>query len=202
MWDKLASEERIAKTIKALGENGITAEVVNTGEEARSKVLEMIPTGAEVMNMSSTTLDQIDLATEIMEGSKYVAVKKKLMAMDREKDYQRMQEMGAAPEYAIGSVHAVTESGQLMVASNSGSQIPAYVYGAGKVIWIVGTQKIVANLDEGFKRIYEYTLELESERVRKANMMPKSNVSKMLIINREIRPDRLFLIFVREVLGF
>ncbi|OGD71045.1 hypothetical protein A3A84_02765 [Candidatus Collierbacteria bacterium RIFCSPLOWO2_01_FULL_50_23] len=202
MWNILASEERIAKTIKALTENGIVAEAVNTGEEAKKRLLEIIPAGVAVMNMSSTTLDQIGITKEIVEGNKYVAVKKKLMTMDREKDSRRMQEMGAAPEYAIGSVHAVTEAGQLVVASNSGSQIPAYAYGAEKVIWVVGTQKIVANLDDAMKRIYEYTLDLESERVRKANMMPKSNVSKMLIINKEVRPDRLFLIFVREVLGF
>lgn len=202
MWNQLASEEKIQKTIKALAENGIFADVVDTGEEAKKRVLEMIPAGTEVMNMSSTTLDQIGLTKEIMEGSKFVSIKKALMGMDRTKDGNIMREMGATPEYAVGSVHAITESGQLMVASNTGSQLPAYAYGSEKVIWVVGTQKIVANLDEGFKRIYDYVLPLESERVKKANMMPKSNVSKMLIINKEIRPDRLFLIFVRENLGF
>jgi len=202
MWNQLANEEIIQKTIKALGENGITSEVVNTGEEAKNRVLEMIPTGVEVMNMQSQTLDKIGLTTEIMEGNKYISVKKTLMGMDRAKDGRKMQVIGAAPEYAVGSVHAVTENGQVVVVSNTGSQLPAYAYGSDKVIWVVGTQKIVANLDEANKRIYEYVLELESERVRKANMMPKSNVSKMLIISKEVRPKRLFLIFVREVLGF
>jgi len=112
-----------------------------------------------------------------------------------------MQKLGAAPEYAVGSVHAVTEDGKVIIASNTGSQLPAYAYGSAHVIWVVGTQKIVANLEQGLKRIYEYVLPLESERLKKVYGV-ESNVSKLLIINKEIAPNRLTLILVKQKLGF
>jgi hypothetical protein len=113
-----------------------------------------------------------------------------------------MQMMGAVPQIALGSVHAVTEEGQLVIASNTGSQLGAYAYGSEKVVWVVGTQKIVKNLDEAMKRIYEYVLPLESERVKKAYGMERSNVSKLLIINKEVKPGRAVVVLVKESLGF
>ena len=152
--------------------------------------------------MTSVTLDKIGISKEINESGNYNSVRKKLMTMDRKTQGKEMQKLGAAPEYAIGSVHAVTEDGKILVASNSGSQLPAYVYSSNNVIFVVGTQKIVKNLNDAFKRIYEYTLPLESERAKKAYGVPGSFVSKILIINREINPGRIKLIFVNEVLGF
>lgn len=198
----LGSVGRVNKTIKALKENGINSFVVDSGEEAKRRVLEMIPEGAEVMNMTSVTLDSIGLAREINESGKFNSVKNKLMAMDRQTQTLDMQKIGAAPEWAVGSVHAVTEDGKVVVASNSGSQLSGYVYGSPNVIWIVGTQKIVKNLDDGMKRVYEYALPLESERAKKAYGVDGSNVSKLLIINKENSANRITLIFVKEVLGF
>ena len=124
------------------------------------------------------------------------------MAMDSATQGGEMRKLGTAPDWTIGSVQAVTEDGQVVMASNSGSQLPAYAYGAGRVIWVVGVQKIVANLDEALKRIYEYVLPLESERVKVAYGMDKSNVSKLLVINKEIAPERMTVILVKEKLGF
>jgi hypothetical protein len=153
--------------------------------------------------MSSVTIDTLGLSKEINETGKYNSVKAKLMKMDRKTQGLEMQKIGAAPEYALGSVHAVTEDGKLLIASNTGSQLPAYAFGASHVIWIVGTQKIVKDEDDGKKRIYEYVLPLESERINKVfNITVGSFVSKLLIINREIRPDRLTVILVKEKLGF
>lgn len=201
-WNQLADQQSINKTIQALKANGIEALFVESGEEAKKKVLEMIPQGAEVMNMTSVTLDTIGLPKEINESGKYNAVRTKLMTMDRATQGLEMQKMGAAPQWTVGSVHAVTEDGHALIASQSGSQLPAYVYGAAHVIWVVGAQKIVKNTDEGMKRIYEYVLPLESDRARKAYGVPGSNVSKVLIVNKEIQPGRLTLILVNEVLGF
>ncbi len=202
-WKTLADKETINKTIEILKANNINAMLVDNGEEAKKKVLEMIPNGAEVMNMSSVTLDSIGVSKEIMESGKYDAVKKKLMSLDRKTQGREMQKLGTAPDYAVGSVHAVTLDGKILIASNTGSQLPAYVYGAAHVIWVVGTQKIVKDLDEGMKRIYDYILPLESERLNKAyNMTTGSYPSKILIVNREIFPGRITLIFVNEPLGF
>ncbi len=200
-WNTLATDESIQKTITALKANGINAMVVENGEEAKKKALEFLPQGAEVIAMSSATLDTLSISQEINESGKYNSVKNKLSKMDRKTQGLEMQKLGAAPEYAIGSVHAVTEDGKLIIASNTGSQLPAYAYAASHVIWVVGTQKIVANLDAGMKRIYEYVLPLESERMQKTYGVG-SFVSKLLIINKEIAPNRLTLILVKEKLGF
>lgn len=204
-WEKLATDEELEKAIAALKENGISSVVVNTGEEAKEKVLSMLPDGAEVMNMTSVTVDKIGLAYEIMESGKFKAVKNELSKLDRAKDGHLMQQLGAAPEYAVGSVHAVTQDGKVMIASNTGSQLPAYAYGASHVIWVVGTQKIVKNLDEGEERLYNHTLPLESARAQVAYGSPegyKSNVSKLLIVSKEVNPNRITIVFVKELLGF
>lgn len=201
-WNQIPNDEALQKTADALKANGIESFIVSKGKEAFNKVFELIPQGSEVMTMSSVTLDTLGISKEINESGKFNSVKNKLSKMNRDTKGREMQRLGAAPKYAVGSVHAVTENGEVIVASNTGSQMPSYAYGSDKVIWVVGAQKVVKNLDEGIKRISEYVLPLESKRVRDAGMMPHSNVSKLLVINKEVRPGRLVLILVRERLGF
>lgn len=200
-WEELATDESIAQAVESLKDNGIEAVVVNSGEEAKTKVLEMIPKGAEVMTMSSQTLEATGIAKEINESGNYDSIKSKLAKMDRNTQGREMRKLGAAPDWALGSVHAVTSDGHLFIASKTGSQLASYAYSAGNVIWVVGTQKIVKNWDEGYKRVYEYSLIKEDERARKAGMGP-SNVGKLLIINHEFREGRATVIFVKERLGF
>src|SRR5258708_1455953 len=161
-YDQLADQESLYRTIESLKNNGINASIAATSAEAREKALALIPDGSEVMTMSSVTLEHLGLTKEINTSSKYASVKNKLTAMDRATDSREMQKLGAAPDYTVGSVNAVTENGQVMIASNTGSQLPAYAYGAGQVIWVVGTQKIVKDLGSGLKRIHDYTLPLKS----------------------------------------
>ena len=131
----------------------------------------------------------------------YDPVRAKLM--DKATPADRKRELGAAPEWTIGSVHALTTDGKLIIASNTGSQLPAYAYGAAHVIFVVSAQKIAKDLDEGMKRLYEHVLPLESERANKAyNITSGSFISKLLIINREIQPGRITVIIVNEKLGF
>ncbi len=199
-YSKLASKEEIQKAIEALKTNGIEAELVETGQAAKKRVLELLPAGAEVMTMSSVTLETIGLAQEINESGKYNSIRDKFGKTD---DTREKKRLGAAPEWTVGSVHAVTKTGSIIIASNSGSQLPAYAYGADHVIWVVGGQKVVADLDDGFKRVYEYVLPLESTRANKAyGITTGSFVSKLLVINREITPGRIRVIFVNEKLGF
>ena len=199
-FDKLADKSSIQKAAAALKKNGIEAIIVKDKEEAKKKVVELIPKGAEVMNMTSVTLDTAKISDEILAGN-YNAVRNKLNAMNKEKQGSEMRKIGAGPDYTVGSVHAVTEDGKILVASNTGSQLPAYAYGAENVIWVVGSQKIVKDLDEGMKRIYEYVFPLEDKRAQKAYGV-HTNVSKILIINKEINSKRITLIIVEEVLGF
>jgi hypothetical protein len=199
-YNTIPSDETIRTVVASLKENGMEAVVVENGSEAKEKVLEMLPEGAEVMNMTSITLTTIGLESEILESGKFKPVRSVLNDENAEPRLKR--QLGAGPDYTVGSVHALTEKGQAVIASNTGSQLPAYAYGAGQVIWVVGAQKIVPDLDGAMKRIYEHVLPLESERAHKAYGVAGSNVSKLLIVNKEVNPDRIKLIIVKEALGF
>lgn len=201
-WNTLADDATIVKTIDALKQNSVDAFVVATGNEANKKVLSLIPEGAEVMTMSSVTLDMAGLTQEINGSDRYQPVRDKLYAMDRQTQHVAMLKLGAAPEWAVGSVQAVTQDGHILIASNTGSQLPAYAYGSAHVVWVVGTQKIVASIEEGIKRIYDYVLPLESKRAHEAYGVPGSAVNKLLIINKEVAPGRITVILVKEKLGF
>lgn len=201
-FSKVVARDKINKTIEALKKNGINAEFVENSQQAKERVLSIVPKGAKVMNMTSATIDAIGVAQVIGESGEYEALRTKLYSLNKEKDVQEMQEIGAAPEWTVGSVHAVTEEGKVVVASATGSQLPAYAYGSQHVIWVVGGQKIVPNLEAAFKRIEEYTLPLESERAKKAYGVAGSAINKILIINHEVNPQRLTMIIVNEALGF
>ena len=121
--------------------------------------------------------------------------------MDRATQGREIRKLGGAPDVAAGSVHAVTEDGQVLIASNTGSQLGPYASGAGKVIWVVGAQKLVKDLNEGLRRIYEYDLPLETEHMRQLYNAPTA-VNKLLIINKELRANRIAMIIVKEVLGY
>lgn len=204
-FTKLATKKQLEKTLVNLSKNGINAEVAQTVQEAREKVLSLIPAGAEVMTMTSITLEQLGLTKEINESGKYKSVKNKLSLMDRKTQSMQMQKEGTAAQWSIGSIHAVTEKGNVYVASNSGSQLPGYAYGSANVIWVASTKKIVKDANEAMERISEHIVPLESERARKAYNLPETFntfISKLLIFNRELIPDRIKLIFVNEDLGF
>ncbi len=204
-YSKLAPQETIEKIITALTQNGMTAELVENGHEAKQKVLSLIPKGSEVMTMTSITLEQTGLASELNDSGNYKSVKKELGKMDRKTQSLEMQKLGAAPEYAIGSVHAITEAGSVYIASNSGSQLPGYAYGSPHILWIVSTKKIVKDHEQAMKRIEEYIVPKESVRARKAYNLPdtfNTFVSKLLVINKEKTPNRIHVIFVNESLGF
>jgi L-lactate utilization protein LutC len=201
-WTTIPSQEVLDKVVAALTKNGMEVFVAENGSAAKEKALSLIPEKSEVMTMTSVTLDTIGLTKELDESGKYNSVKSQLMKMDRATQGLEMQRLGAAPEYAIGSVHAITHTGDVIVASNTGSQLPAYAYGATHVVWVVGAQKIVENMEVGMKRLYEYTLPLESERARKAYGVEGSHVSKVFTLHREVKKNRITVILVKEVLGF
>ncbi|MCL4353610.1 lactate utilization protein [Patescibacteria group bacterium] len=200
-WNKPAQDSLIEKTKIALAANGFNVLIAENRRKAKEKVLELVPKGSEVMTMTSVTLKTIGLEEALNESENYNSLREKLMAMDRKTQGKEMNQLGSAPEYAIGSVQAVTSDGHVMIASASGSQLPAYAYGAGKVIWVVGWQKIVNDKEDGFKRIYEHCFPLENERAKKVYGR-ESSLNKILILNKEPVPNRTTLIIVKEVLGF
>jgi hypothetical protein len=197
----LASDEQIERTVKALEENGFQTIIAENGEEAKRIFFGLVPEGAEVFLGASVTLETLGIKDEIDQSGRYDALRPRMFAMDRATQGREIRKLVGAPDYAAGSVHAVTEDGQVLIASNTGSQLGPYASGAGKVIWVVGAQKLVKDLNEGFRRIYEYDLPLEIEHMRQL-YNAATNVNKVLVVNREIRPNRITMIIVKEELGF
>ena len=197
----LADEGRVTRTVAALEANGITVLRASDGADARRIVLDLIPEGAEVHHGASQSLDVTGLTAALDQSGRYEPLRPRIWSMDRATQGNEIRRLSAAPDVMLGSVHAVTESGSLLAASSSGSQLAPYVAGAGRVILVVGTQKIVADLDEGLRRIDEYAFPLEDARALEAYGI-HSGVNKVLIINREIVPGRITLVLVDEVLGF
>jgi LUD domain len=198
---RVSSPDRIAAVAEALGQNGMRAFVVQSGDEARQLVASLIPQGAEVFNNTSRTLESIGVADDIERSGRYEPLRVKLFQMDREMQGREMRTLAATPDYVVGSVHAVTEAGSLLIASASGSQLGPIVSGAEQVIFVIGGQKVVADLESGIRRIYEYSLPLEDRRAREAYGVP-SGVNNILIINQSVTPDRVTAILVPEALGF
>jgi hypothetical protein len=198
---KLASEERIERTIQALEANGIHAVIAENGEEAKRIFFEWVPEGAEVFLGASVTLETTGIKDEIDKSGRFEALRPKMFAMDRVTQGREIRKLGGAPDYAAGSVHAVTEDGQVVIASKTGSQLGPYASGAGKVIWVVGSQKIVRDLDEALRRIREYCYPLEEVHMQEL-YKTNTSINKLLIVNQEIRPDRITMIIVKEKLGF
>lgn len=203
MWNIPADDGTVEKAVAALQSGNINASVVANKEEAKKKVLELVPKGAEVFTVTSKTLEAIGVLPVINESGEYDSIRKKLLSMNRETQGREMRKLGASPDWALGSVHAVAMDGTVMIASNTGSQLAAYAQGAGNIIWVVGTQKIVTDIAEGMRRIYEYCLPLESARMSTMLGKPfQSSVSKILLVKKEVKPKRITLIFVKEILGF
>jgi hypothetical protein len=197
----LASGERIAKAAAALQRNGIGSHVADSGGEARRLVGSLLPDAAEVYNNTSQTLEAIGVADDIERSGRYQPLRLRLYRMDREMQQREMRTLGASPGYVVGSVHALTEGGSLLIASASGSQLGPLVSGAGHVILVIGAQKIVSDVPTGMRRIYEYCYPLEDARARRAYGVP-SGVNNILIINKVVAAGRITAIIVRERLGF
>jgi hypothetical protein len=201
IFEEMADDERIEKTVRALEANGFQALVVEHGEQARAKVLDLLPEGAEVFTAGSRTLERIGLSAEIEQSGRFNAVRSRLLKMDRQTQFREMQQLGASPEIVVGSVQAITEQGQVLMASTTGSQMASYVFGAGQVIWVVGTQKLVKDLDTGWQRIEEYAYPREIERVRALGRQD-AVLAKILVVQHEVRPGRTTIILVKEQLGY
>ena len=200
-FTELASGERIAKAAAALERNGIRSLLAATGADARSLVASLLTDGVEIYNNTSQTLEAIGVADDIERSGRYQPLRLRLYRMDREMQRHEMRTLAASPDYVVGSVHALTEDGSLLIASASGSQLGPLVSGAGHVILVIGAQKIVSDVTTGMRRIYEYCYPLEHARARSAYGVP-SGVNNILIINKVIIAGRVTAIIVSERLGF
>jgi hypothetical protein len=195
-----APAERIDGVAEALRSHNIEAIVVETGAEARERVLGMLPEGAEVHWGTSLTLEEIGLTPELLAEGRYGALRPRYLPMDRATQGREIRKMVAAPDFMLGSVQAITDDGALVVVSYSASQIGPYASGAGRVILIVGSQKIVADLDEGMRRAREHVVPYEDASLRKRIGVP-TKLTKLLVVFEEAIPGRMTVILVREPVG-
>jgi len=201
----LPTPERIHQTIESVKARGINAELVDTKEEALARIQAVIPEGAVVMTGGSVTLQQIGFEALLISGEHpWRNFKADLLAEKDPAKQSAMRRQGTLAEYYLGSVNALAETGELVFASGTGSQLPAYAYSSRNVVWVVGVQKITPTLDAALRRVREYVLPLEDQRQKSLGNKAGSFIGRILILEREpsFLRRNLTLILVNQVLGF
>src|SRR5213593_5307535 len=196
----LPDEHTLQATVVALEEHGFSVEVVDDLDAAREAVLARIPEGSSVMTNTSVTLEEAGIAAAIDDGGHYESARNKMMALDFATQLQEMKAIAGQPDYALGSAHAVSRDGTLVIASASGSQLASYAWGAANVIFVVGAQKLVPNVEAARERIIEHSLKLEDARAYAAYGQ-NSRVGKILEIHQE-DPGRIHIVLIRQAVGF
>jgi hypothetical protein len=197
---EVPSSDSVEQVAVALRSHNIEAIIVDTGDAAREAVLGMIPDGAEVHWGKSRTLEDIGLVERLTEPGRFDALRPRVAAMDRATQAREMRKMVSAPDYMLGSVAAVTVDGTLVVASATGSQIGPYAAAAGRVVLVVGSQKIVPDLDAAMRRIHDVVYPWELEAVR-AKLGVDTILEKVLVIYGEWLAGRTTVVLVREAVG-
>lgn len=196
-----ASEDRLERAASALTAHGFAVEVLDDAAAARIRIKDLLPEGASVMTGASETLRLSGIDEDINASGRYQAIRPRLLAMDRAAEADEFRRLLASPDVIVGSVAAVTETGSVVIASGSGSQLPGYAGGAARAIWIVGAQKVVPDLSTALRRVEEHALPLESARTQAAYGHP-SAINRLLILNAEFQPGRGTVLLLREPIGY
>ena len=196
----LPDDETLAETVIGLKRHGFGVELVGDLDAARRAVLARIPAGASVMTNPSVTLEETGIAQAIDNGGPYVSARTKVLALDRATQLREIKAIMVQPDFALGSAHAITREGTIVIASALGSQLASYAWGAANVIFVVGAQKLVPDLAAAHERIYEHCLPLEDARAL-ASYGTNSRVGKILEIHQE-DPRRIHVVLIRRQVGF
>ncbi|SRR3989339_126903 len=203
-FDSLASQAVVQKTEKALAERGFLPEIIATGALALEKIKELIPAGASVMNGASRTLEEIGFVEYFKESRHHWNNLHKIILEEKDPEKQsQLRKQSALSDYYLGSAHALSETGELVIASNSGSQLPHLAFTSPNIILVVGAQKITSTLEEAIQRLKEYVFPLEDARMKSVGM-GGSFISKLLILNHEpsFMGRKVHILLVKEKLGF
>jgi len=195
-----ASEAELEAVAEKLRARNFEVVIVQDGAEAKAQVLNRIPEGAQVHSGKSKTLEDAGLFKEFMEGDRFDFVRKRTMKLDPKTQRDEIRKLGAAPDVMVNSAHAVTDEGQIVITSASGSQIGPIASGAGRLILVIGSQKIVPDLDAAFRRIREHVFPYEDARLREA-MGIGTKITRTLILDQDFMPGRTTVILVREPIG-
>lgn len=195
-----ASEETIQHVAQQIRERNMEVLVVDDGDQARAAVLERLPEGAEVHSARSQTLQEAGIFDLIQDEKRYNALRPRYLKMDRKTQAREIRKLISAPDFMLGSVNAVTEDGILVATSAVAGQMGPYASAAGRVILVVGSQKIVPDLEAALRRIHTYVLPWEDAQIRKV-LPVGSFVGKTLLIEREWIDGRVTVILVRQPIG-
>ncbi|GHC77115.1 LUD domain-containing protein [Streptomyces flavofungini] len=196
-----ASAEQLERVAAALRAGGFAAEILDDAEAARARVKDLVPEGVSVLTGASETLRLSGIDEDINDSGRYDAVRPRIQAIDRATGADEIRRLVAVPDVVVNSVAAVTETGSLVLASGSGSQLPANAGGAAHAVWIVGAQKVVPDLGTALRRVEEHALPLENVRAQAVYGMP-SAVNRLLILNADPRPGRGTVLLLREAIGY
>ncbi|WP_121353570.1 LUD domain-containing protein [Flavisolibacter nicotianae] len=203
-YTQIASRQVMDETIRALQSRNVLAEIVETKQEALERIKALIPAGVSVMVSGSQSLDEIGFTAYLNEGGhQWHNLAKEVTA---EKDPERHHHLflqSTMADFYLGSVHAISKRGELVFASASGGQLPAYCFNSPNVIWVVGAQKITNNVAAALERVMGYWLPQENEKQRRLGH-GGSFIGKFLIFEREDPSShrKLHLFLVNEPLGF
>ncbi len=196
-----APAQRLERAAAALTAHGFAVEVLDDAAAARARIKDLIPEGASVFTGASETLRLSGIDEDINNSGRYDAMRTRGLTMDRATQMDEIRRLLASPDVIVGSAGAVTETGSLVVASASGSQLPGYAGGSARAIWIVGAQKVVPDLSSALRRIEDHCLPLENDRAMKIYGQP-SALNRVLILNAEPHPGRGIVLLLREAIGF
>jgi L-lactate utilization protein LutC len=202
-YSALATQEQIERTAAAVKARGIEVEIVNTGAEALERIKQLIPAGATLTTGASVTLRQIGLeALLIAKTHPWVNLKEAVLAETDRAKQAELRRQSSLAEYFLGSVHAIAETGEIVIASATGSQLSSYAYSSPNLIWVAGAQKITPALDDALRRVREYNFPREDQRMKDMGF-PGSMIGKLLIFEREAPylNRHITLILVKEALG-
>jgi hypothetical protein len=195
-----AAEDQLQALAGRLRERNFEVVIVDSAPGAGAEVLARLPDGMQVHSAKSKSLEDTGVFQELMQSDRWDFVRKRTMKMDRTTQRDEMRRAGAAPDVMLGSVQAITAAGQLVVASASGSQVGPYASGARQVVLVVGSQKVVPDLGTALRRIEEHVLPYEDARLLE-QMGVHTQLTRVLILEREFMPGRTTVILVRQPIG-
>lgn len=201
-WKNIPSDKVVSTAVENMRQRGFNPEVVATKAEAMDRIKALIPQGGEVMTGSSTTLKEIGLSDYLETGAHgWTNVHAEILAENDDQKRTKLRRQSSSSDYFLASANAIAQTGELIFADASGSRVTALPHAAGKVILVVGAQKIADSLESAVKRVREYVFPLEDKRAQEAYGM-NSGFGKWLIVENEFAPNRIKVILVKEALGF
>jgi hypothetical protein len=196
-----APAQRLEQAATALAAKNFAVEILDDAAAARTRIKDLIPAGASVFTGASETLRLSGIEEDINNSGRYDALRSRGTTMDRATQMDEIRRLLASPDVIVGSVAAVTETGSLVVASASGSQLTGYAGGSARAIWVVGAQKVVPDLSTALRRVEDHCLPLENDRAMRVYGQP-SALNRVLILNAEPHPGRGIVLLLREAIGF